>query len=90
MVDHSDALSILLQWMERRREDITDLINKELNMLRRIWEARTTPVRGLTNVLNSTHSLTQHLNYERRRLALRELNPEELFQLNLQFYAPGY
>ena len=89
MVDHSDALSILLQWMERRREDITDLINKELNMLRRIWEARTAPG-FLTNVLNSTHSLTQHLNYERRRLALRELNPEELFQLNLQFYAPGY
>ena len=89
MVDHSGILSILLQWMERRREDITDLINKELNMLRRIWEARTAPG-FLTNVLNSTHSLTQHLNYERRRLALRELNPEELFQLNLQFYAPGY
>ena len=70
-------------------------------MLRRIWVARTGLGLGwglgipelpgfYDNVLQSTHSQTQHVNYERRRLALRELNPEELFQLNLQFYAPGY
>ena len=98
MVNHYDVLSILMQWMERRRRDIELLLQKELYMLRRIWIGRTgnmslyvSELPGFYNgVLPPSSSLTQVVNYERRRLATRELNPEELFQLQLKKYAPGY
>ena len=40
MVNHYDVLSILLQWMERRRRDIELLLQKELYILRRMWYPR--------------------------------------------------
>ena len=101
MVDHSGILSILLQWMERRRRDIELLLQKELYMLRRIWIARTGNVGfglipelpGFYNgVLPPTSSQTEVVNYERRRLAIRELSANELqfHWLLAPKYAPGY
>ena len=99
MVDHSDALSILLQWMERRRRDIELLLQKELYMLRRIWMARTGntgfgEIRELPGFIDTSDffpSLTRKevLDFERRRLATNELPPIDLFA-NLRAYAPGY
>ena len=90
LVDYSDGLSIVLQWMERRRRDIELLLQKELYMLRRIWIARMGPMAfGLFPELpgffsiadswdNPSNPLTQAVNYERQRLSHRG------------FYAPGY
>ena len=99
MVDHSGILSILLQWMERRRRDIELLLQKELYMLRRIWMARTGntgfgEIRELPGFIDTSDffpSLTRKevLDFERRRLATNELPPIDLFT-NLRAYAPGY
>ena len=35
-----EGLRIVLQWMERRRQDIELLLQKELYMLRRMWYPR--------------------------------------------------
>ena len=37
--EYSDTLSILLQWMERRRRDAEQALQKELYQLRRQWIA---------------------------------------------------
>ena len=99
MVDHSGILSILLQWMERRRRDIELLLQKELYMLRRILMARTGNtwyggIRELPGFIDTSDffpSLTRKevLDFERRRLATNELPPIDLFT-NLRAYAPGY
>ena len=99
--EYSDALSILLQWMERRRRDIELLLQKELYMLRRIWIGRTgnmgfgliSELPGFYNgVQPPSASLTRVVNYERRRLAIRELSANELqfHWLLAPKYAPGY
>ena len=99
-----EGLRIVLQWMELRRRNFEQLLQvwqKELYMLRRIWIGRTgnmgfgliSELPGFYNgVLPPSSSLTQVVNYERRRLAIRELSANELqfHWLLAPKYAPGY
>jgi len=43
MAEYSDVLSILLQWMERRRRDIELALQKELYQLKQQWNAVVMP-----------------------------------------------
>ncbi len=102
LVDHSDALSILLQWMERRRRDAEQVLQKELYQLRRQWigfvrhlapydlfHTDYSALPGGTIYENDYNNRNFIVKALRSRLARQGQSLEEWRDSNL-FYAPGY
>ena len=98
--EYSDTLSILLQWMERRRRDAEQALQKELYQLRRQWIGfvrHMLPYELFNTDLSALPGGTLHgNNYRlgsvrdlRSRLARQGQSLEEWRDIKL-FYAPGY
>ena len=89
LVDHSDALSTLLQWMERRRRDFEQALQKELYFLKRQWNAFVLPIDDyslMTSVLPGGTDTTLMGVFTEPREAVRILRTA----LTRVYYASGY
>ena len=85
-----DGLRIVLQWMERRRQDIELLLQKELYMLRRMFYPRHyfTPgeLPGGPSIEGPDPSMREELDWLRNRMGMRA----RFGNHGLPYYAPGY
>ena len=84
-----EGLRIVLQWMERRRQDIELLLQKELYMLRRMFWPRHTFIPGLlpggpNDCTDPT--VREELNWLHNRMGMRA----RFGNHGLPYYAPGY
>ena len=86
-----EGLRILLQWMERRRQDIELLLQKELYMLRRMFWPRHyfTPglLPGALSIEGPDPTVREELDWLRNTMALDWL-PNRI--LDTPYHAPGY
>ena len=89
-----EGLRILLQWMERRRQDIELLLQKELYMLRRMFYPRHYYSRrlggllpGAKNIEGPDPTVREELDWLRNTMGVH--NHPTLGVLNV-WYAPGY
>ena len=83
-----EGLRIVLQWMERRRQDIELLLQKELYMLRRMWYPRHYGRRKNEGGLlpggpEGDFFMREEVDYFRNRMGTRSRH-------GLPYYAPGY
>ena len=83
-----EGLRILLQWMERRRQDIELLLQKEMYMLRRMFWPRHTFCPGLLpggpDCLGPDPPVREEMDWLRNRMGTPFPNH------GLPYYAPGY
>ena len=87
-----EGLRIVLQWMERRRQDIELLLQKELYMLRRMYYPRHDFCPGLLPGLvvqqgpSTDPTVQEELDWFRNRMGMRA----RFGNHGLPYYAPGY